>query len=50
VALDPDDLTAFLGERLAAFKVPSRWLVADEPLPRNAAGKFLKRELRDQLV
>jgi long-chain acyl-CoA synthetase len=50
VALDPDDLTAFLGERLAAFKVPSRWLVAGEPLPRNAAGKFLKRELRDQLV
>jgi hypothetical protein len=24
-------------------------LVLDEPLPRNAAGKMLKRELRDRL-
>lgn len=47
--LDPDEVRAFLAGRLAAFKVPSRWLVATEPLPRNAAGKFLKRELRDQL-
>ena len=49
-ALDPDELRAFLGDRLAPFKVPSYWVVLDEPLPRNAAGKFLKRELRDQVV
>jgi long-chain acyl-CoA synthetase len=48
--IEPDDVKAFLAERLAAFKIPSRWLVAEEPLPRNAAGKFLKRELRDQLT
>jgi hypothetical protein len=29
--------------------VPSRVLVLTEPLPRNAAGKVLKRELRDRV-
>jgi long-chain acyl-CoA synthetase len=48
--VDGDELRAFLADRLAAFKIPSRWLVASEPLPRNAAGKFLKRDLRDQLT
>ena len=45
-AVDAEDLTAFVAERLAAFKVPSRLRVSREPLPRNAAGKFLKRQLR----
>jgi long-chain acyl-CoA synthetase len=35
-----------VAEHLAAFKVPTRLRLTDEPLPRNAAGKFLKRELR----
>jgi long-chain acyl-CoA synthetase len=43
-------LEGFLRERLAGFKVPSRWLLADAPLPRNAAGKVLKRSLRDELA
>ncbi len=47
--LDPDELRRFLAGKLAAFKVPTRVFVIDEPLPRNAAGKFLKRQLRDQL-
>jgi long-chain acyl-CoA synthetase len=47
--VDTAELESFLRERLAGFKVPSRWLVLDEPLPRNAAGKFLKRDLRDRL-
>jgi long-chain acyl-CoA synthetase len=47
--VDEADLAAFLATRLAPFKVPSRWIVKDE-LPRNAAGKFLKRELRDEVV
>lgn len=45
-----DDLRAFVAERLAPFKVPERIVVLTEPLPRNAAGKFLKRQLRDDLV
>jgi long-chain acyl-CoA synthetase len=36
--------------RLAAFKVPVRFWLREEELPRNPAGKVLKRELRDQLV
>jgi long-chain acyl-CoA synthetase len=47
--IDIDQLKAHVGERLAAFKVPAHVFVLPEPLPRNAAGKFLKRELRDQL-
>jgi long-chain acyl-CoA synthetase len=43
-------LEGFLRERLAGFKVPSRWMLADAPLPRNAAGKVLKRDLRDDLA
>jgi long-chain acyl-CoA synthetase len=48
--LDPADLQAFVGERLAPFKVPSRVIVVDEQLPRNAAGKILKRQLRDEVA
>lgn len=44
------ELQAFLADRLAPFKIPSRWLIAAEPLPRNAAGKFLKTELRDRFI
>jgi steroid-24-oyl-CoA synthetase len=36
--------------RLAAFKVPTVVRIATEPLPRNAAGKVLKRDLRDAVV
>jgi long-chain acyl-CoA synthetase len=50
VPIDLDDLQEFVARRLARFKVPSRWLVLDEPLPRNAAGKFLKQELRASLA
>ncbi|BCY12898.1 class I adenylate-forming enzyme family protein [Actinoplanes sp. L3-i22] len=43
--LEPDVLEAFLRERLAGFKVPKQYR-AVPALPRNAAGKILKRELR----
>jgi long-chain acyl-CoA synthetase len=49
-AVDGDALRSFLAERLAPFKIPTRLAIHAEPLPRNPAGKILKRTLRDQLV
>ena len=49
-SLTVEELQTHVGERLAGFKVPSRVMLLDAPLPRNAAGKFLKRELRDRLA
>ena len=46
-AVTAEELQAHVGERLAPFKVPSRIAVWSEPLPRNPAGKVLKRDLRD---
>ena len=48
--LDEAGLTAFLADKLAKFKVPERVWFLDEPLPRNANGKFVKRELRETLL
>jgi long-chain acyl-CoA synthetase len=44
------ELQQFVAARLAAFKVPVRVWFRDEPLPRNPAGKILKRDLRDELA
>ena len=43
--LDFDGLHAHLTARLARFKIPTRVAFTRESLPRNAAGKFLKREM-----
>ncbi|HEX4980601.1 MAG TPA: hypothetical protein VFV63_02840 [Ilumatobacteraceae bacterium] len=48
--LDEDGLRQFLAERIAKHKIPARIWFRAEQLPRNASGKFLKRELRAQLV
>jgi acyl-CoA synthetase (AMP-forming)/AMP-acid ligase II len=40
------ELRAWLAERLAYFKVPSRWRVTTEPLPRNATGKVIRADVR----
>jgi long-chain acyl-CoA synthetase len=45
-----DELSRFVGERLAAFNVPSRFWFRADPLPRNPAGKVLKRDLRTELL
>jgi len=45
-----DELARFVRERLAAFNVPSRFWFRAQPLPRNPAGKVLKRELRTELL
>ncbi|HEX6424007.1 MAG TPA: AMP-binding protein [Acidimicrobiales bacterium] len=41
------DLRGHVAARLAPYKVPSRIAVWHDPLPRNPAGKVLKRDLRD---
>ena len=43
-----DAVRAQVASKLASFKVPTHVYFIDEPLPRNAAGKFLKRELTAQ--
>lgn len=43
---DAAALQAFVAARLVAHKVPVTIAFHDEPLPRNAAGKLLKKELR----
>ena len=43
---DPDDLRRHCVGRLADYKVPESFTIRAEPLPRNAGGKVLKRELR----
>ena len=45
--LSEEELTAHLRERIAPFKIPTRIAFSDDQLPRNPAGKMLKRELRD---
>lgn len=50
MTIDPDELRAFLTERIAPFKVPSKIVAFTEALPRNPAGKILKRDLRDQFT
>ncbi len=50
VDLTSDQIQTYTAERIAKFKVPERVWFLDEQLPRNANGKFLKRELREQLL
>ncbi len=44
------DVTALVREHLAAFKAPNHVCFVEEPLPRNAAGKVLKGELRKLFI
>jgi malonyl-CoA/methylmalonyl-CoA synthetase len=42
--LDPEAVAVFARAQLAAYKVPTRWLVVGE-LPRNSLGKVLKPQV-----
>jgi long-chain acyl-CoA synthetase len=50
MTLTPEELWAFLDVKIAKFKIPTQVVIMYEPLPRNAAGKFLKRELQQHVV
>jgi acyl-CoA synthetase (AMP-forming)/AMP-acid ligase II len=43
-------LRAWCAERLSDYKVPETMVLTPEPLPRNANGKVLKRQLREALT
>lgn len=43
-----EELTSYLLARLARFKIPARYAVTEEELPRTATGKLLKRDIRKQ--
>jgi fatty-acyl-CoA synthase len=47
--IDVADLRAHARARLAPFKVPKAFALV-EALPRNASGKLLKRDLRQQFA
>jgi acyl-CoA synthetase (AMP-forming)/AMP-acid ligase II len=46
-SLTADDVKLFCRERLSDYKVPDFVTFVDQPLPRNANGKILKRALRN---
>jgi acyl-CoA synthetase (AMP-forming)/AMP-acid ligase II len=46
--LSEADVQAWVAERLARFNVPTRVFFIEEPLPRTATGKVLKRELKER--
>jgi long-chain acyl-CoA synthetase len=45
-----DEIRAVCAERLAKFKIPTHIWISDDPFPRNASGKFLKRDVRAHLI
>jgi acyl-CoA synthetase (AMP-forming)/AMP-acid ligase II len=45
--LDDEQLSGWVAEKLAYYKVPTLWEARKAPLPRNATGKVLKDALRD---
>ncbi len=45
-----EELQRIAAEQLAAYKVPRFIWMFDTPLPRNASGKIMRRELQQQLV
>ena len=44
-----EEIRTHCASQIAKFKVPRYIWFTDAALPRNASGKFLKRELRDTL-
>jgi fatty-acyl-CoA synthase len=46
-AATPDELRAFLGERIPRWQLPERWCYIDE-VPKTSVGKFKKTTLRDR--
>ena len=50
MSLTTEELRAHLAPLIASYKIPGSVMFLTEPLPRNASGKFLKRDLRAQML
>ena len=48
MVIEEHQVVDFLDGKIASFKIPEVITIVQEPLPRNASGKILKRELRDK--
>jgi acyl-CoA synthetase (AMP-forming)/AMP-acid ligase II len=46
----PEHVRDFCKTLIAPYKVPRYIWICDEPLPRNASGKFIKKELQEKLL
>jgi acyl-CoA synthetase (AMP-forming)/AMP-acid ligase II len=44
-----EELDAWCRQSLAHYKVPTRWIVTNEALPRTPSGKVVKREVRERI-
>lgn len=44
-SVSEEHLRAYTAERLAYFKVPTRWRLTSDALPRNATGKTIRRQI-----
>ena len=49
-SITDDEVRRWVADGLAGFKVPAHVWFRDQPLPRNANGKFVKRDLREEYV
>ncbi len=45
-----EELREFCRSRLSDYKVPESFTLSSTPLPRNANGKLVKKDMRDQLL
>jgi len=50
IAATPDEIVGFMGENLAAYKIPKTIVIVDDPLPRNPAGKIPKPVIREAFL
>lgn len=46
--IDQAEVASYIGQHLAAFKIPQQCWFVDQPLPRNATGKIMKKQLQEK--
>ena len=49
-SVEADELREHCRNLMAKYKIPRFLWISREPLPRNASGKFLRKEIQGRLV